>query len=87
MTFKKTGTAGIIYVLQLASLSVMWIFVSGIAWWILRLIRVAVKLNDAPDASVAISIVVIPVFFTLAGVLTYVFLGLQKNQDSGEGKT
>lgn len=87
MTPKRNRPSGIIYALQLVSLSVMWIFVSGITWWILRLIWVALKLKDAPDASVAISIVVIPVFFTLAGVLTYVFVGLQQNQDSREGKT
>lgn len=87
MTSKTPRTSGIIYALQLVSLSVMWIFVSGITWWILRLIRVALELKDAPDASVAISIVVIPVFFTLAGVLTYVFVGLQQNQDTREDKT
>lgn len=69
-----------IYFLQVASMTYIWIFVSGVAIWILNLIRVAHKLNDALNASVAISIVAIPVFFTLAGVLTYVFVGLQKGR-------
>ena len=69
-----------IYFLQVASMTYIWIFVSGVALWILNLIRVAHKLNDALNASVAISIVAIPVFFTLAGVLTYVFVGLQKGR-------
>ncbi len=69
-----------IYFLQVASMTYIWIFVSVVAIWILNLIRVAHKLNDALNASVAISIVAIPVFFALAAVLTYVFVGLQKGR-------
>lgn len=77
---QKSSRARLILILQVASLSWIWIFVSSITWWILGLIGQALKLQDAPDASVAISIVVIPVFITLAGVLTYVFVGLQRNK-------
>lgn len=69
-----------IFYLQVASMTYIWIFVLVVAIWILNLIGVAHKLNDAFDASVAISIVAIPVFFTLATVLTYVFIGLQKGR-------
>jgi arginine exporter protein ArgO len=69
-----------IYFLQVASMTYIWIFVLGVALWILNLIRVAHKLNDALNASVAISIVAIPLFFTLAAVLTYVFVGLQRGR-------
>ncbi|MFQ5824794.1 MAG: hypothetical protein ACE5JB_12110 [bacterium] len=75
MLNKKT-----IFYLQVASMTYIWIFVLSVAIWILNLIGVAHKLKDAFDASVAISIVAIPVFFTLAGVLTYVFVGLQKGR-------
>jgi hypothetical protein len=63
------------------SLSLIWAFFCVIAWWIIRLIIVSVQLQDAPDASVGISLVVIPVFGMLAGVLTYVFIGLQRNRN------
>lgn len=69
-----------IFFLQVASMAYIWVFVLGVAIWILNLIRVAHHLNDALNASVAISIVAIPVFFTLAAVLTYVFAGLQKGR-------
>jgi flagellar basal body-associated protein FliL len=68
----------------------MWVFVTGITWWIIRLIVLSVELQDAPDFSLIISIVIIPIFFTLASVLTYVFVGLQRNQaedkDNKQGK-
>lgn len=70
----------VVYWLQVASVSYIWIFVIGVAIWIFNLISVAHELNDALNASVAISIVAIPVFFSLAGILTYVFVGLQKGR-------
>ena len=44
-------------------------------------------LNDAPGASVAISIVAIPIFITLASILTFVFVGLHKKTQSSTSKT
>lgn len=70
-----------IFILQVISLSLIWVFFCAITWWILRLITVSVQLRDAPDASVGISLVVIPVFGILASVLTYVFIGLQRNRN------
>ena len=70
----------IIEVFQIVSLSLIWLLFTGIAVWIVTLIRESLKLHDAPDASVGISIVAIPVFFTLASVLTYVFVGLRKGR-------
>lgn len=60
----------------------MWIFVIGIAIWILNLISISVELNDAPGVTIGISIIAIPVFFTIASILTYVFVGFQKNKKS-----
>ena len=70
----------IIFIAQVLSVSLIWVFVIGIAVWIINLIRLALELQDVPGASVAISIVAIPVFLTLAAVLTYVFVGLQKER-------
>ena len=70
------------YWLQVASVSYIWIFVIGVAVWIFKLISVAHELDDSLNASVAISIVAIPVFFAVAAILTYVFVGLQKGKKS-----
>ena len=70
-----------IEVLQIVSISLIWLLFTGIAVWIVTLIKESLKLHDAPDASVGISIVAIPVFFTLASVLTYVFIGLRKGRE------
>ncbi|MFQ5752863.1 MAG: hypothetical protein ACE5HI_12780 [bacterium] len=75
-----------IFFLQVASVAIHWVFVVVIATWIFNLIKVAHKLSDAFDASLAISIVAIPVFVILAAILTYVFVGLQKGQKRKEIK-
>jgi hypothetical protein len=66
--------------LQVISISLIWLLFTGIAVWIASLLRESIRLHDAPDASVGISIVAIPVFFTLASILTYVFVGLKKGR-------
>jgi cytosine/uracil/thiamine/allantoin permease len=66
--------------LQILSITLIWLLFTGIAVWILNLIRESLRLHDAPDASLGISLVAIPVFFTLASVLTYVFIGLRKGR-------
>lgn len=76
----QSKTPRYVFIMQVTSLGFMWVFVGAITWWIFRLITVALELHDAPDASVGISIIVIPVFLTLAAVLTYVFVGLQRNR-------
>ncbi|MBI2206604.1 MAG: hypothetical protein HYU41_22445 [Candidatus Rokubacteria bacterium] len=59
---------------MLAGLAVL--FVTGIVTWIAHLIRTAWRLQDVPSASIGISLVAIPVFLTLGGVIVYVFVGL-----------
>ncbi len=66
--------------LQIASIIYIWIYVLAITIWIISLLRVAKELNDALNASVAIGIIAIPLFIAIAGILTYVFVGLQKSQ-------
>ncbi|OGU30796.1 MAG: hypothetical protein A2X67_07245 [Ignavibacteria bacterium GWA2_55_11] len=70
----------LIFFFQLSSVLLIWLFVIAITLWISRLIVLSLELNDAPGASVAISLVAIPVFMTLAGILTYVFVGLQRGK-------
>lgn len=69
-----------IVTLQVASVAMIWVFVLGISVWIVHLLRLSHRLHDVPSASVAISIVAIPVFLTGAAVLTYVFVGLRRGR-------
>jgi len=63
--------------LQLLSIVLMWSFLAGIVTWVLNMVRVAHSLGDALTASVGISLVAIPVYSLVAGILTYVFFGIQ----------
>jgi arginine exporter protein ArgO len=84
---KEHKTTKITFLFQIVSISLIWLFVFGITWWILRLLTISINLRDAIDASVGISILVIPIFITLASILTYVFIGLQKNRLEKEVKS
>jgi len=52
------------------------VFIGGIVTWIAHLIRTAWRLGDVPSASIGISLVAIPVFLVLLGVIVSVFWGL-----------
>jgi len=68
----------IIFIAQVASVSLIWLFVITVTLWIVNLLSLSIELHDMPGASVGISIIAIPIFTTLASVLTYVFVGLRK---------
>jgi hypothetical protein len=72
-----------VFICQLLSLIGIWIFTIGVTVWIGRLIYLARQLDDMPGGSVAISIVAIPVFWTGATVLTFVFVGLRRARARG----
>ena len=71
-------------VLQIFSIIIMWIFVAAIDIWILSLVFVARELKDALNASVVIGIMAIVLFLCIASILTYVFIGLQRNQHDSD---
>jgi len=52
------------------------LFIAGVITWIVHLIRTAWRLKDVPSASIGISLVAIPVFLVLLGVVLYVVWGL-----------
>jgi hypothetical protein len=68
--------------LQLVWIAVAFGMIGGIIIWITHLIRTAWRLGDTPSASIGISIVAIPIFLTMLGVILYVFVGLRG--DRGE---
>jgi arginine exporter protein ArgO len=74
-----------IFLLQIVSVVMIWVFVLSISVWIIHLLRLSHRLHDVPSVSVGISIVAIPVFLTGAAVLTYVFVGLQRGRGSDAG--
>jgi hypothetical protein len=71
----------IIATAQLVSFLIMWIFVIGIIIWIINLISISVELHDVPGVSLGISLIAIPVFTTLASILTYAYFGFKKKED------
>ena len=56
------------------------LFIGGIVAWIGHLIRTAWRLRDVPSASIGISLVAIPVFLVLLGVVIFVFWGLLRER-------
>ena len=71
----------VIFAIQLCTLLGIWVFSIGISVWIIHLIRLANRLQDAETGSLAISVVAIPIFLMGASVLTYVFVGLQRERE------
>jgi len=71
----------LIFIAQIASVSLIWLFVITVTLWIINLLSLSIELHDMPGASVGISMVAIPIFTILASVLTYVFVGLQKGKN------
>jgi len=66
----------VVRTLQWAMAGAAVLFIGGIITWIGHLIRTAWRLRDVPSASIGISLIAIPVFLTLLGVILYVFWGL-----------
>ncbi|NQT63259.1 MAG: hypothetical protein HQ556_09915 [Candidatus Marinimicrobia bacterium] len=63
---------------QYVSLGFIWLLVLGIIVWIINLMKLSNYLHDAQNATIVISLIIIPIFITLAGVLSYVFFGLKR---------
>jgi len=64
--------------LQFLSISLMWGFGISILIFVPWLISVAATWHDALNWTLAISLVMTPVYLTVAGTLTYVFIGLYR---------
>lgn len=67
-----------IRILQYASISLMWLFALGVLAFVMWLVAVAARWKDAENWSLVISVVMTPVYITVAATLTYVFIGLQR---------
>jgi len=80
MIKSKKVTPVYILFFQIMSLSMIWVLVISVIWWILNLLSLSNYLKDAQNATLAISLLIIPLFILLAGILTYVFVGLRRNR-------
>lgn len=75
------NTSGrVIRFLQYCTVAVMWVFSAAITLWVLQLASVAHALGDAFTASVGITLVALPIYWGLAGILTYTFFGLRRGR-------
>lgn len=72
--------------LQFVSIFLMWAFAAGILLFILWLVIVAARWKDALNWTLAISLVMAPVYLTVAGTLTYVFIGLNRGAPKQTGE-
>jgi hypothetical protein len=72
--------------IQYLSILLMWLFAAGTLIFVPWLIVVAARWNDALNWTLAISLVMTPVYLTVAGTLTYVFIGLQRGAPKEKGE-
>ena len=82
MTGQRSVSERTVRRLQWLWLGAAFALIGGIVTWITHLIRTAWRLGDVPSASIGISLVSIPIFLTMLGLILYVFVGLRG--DRGE---
>ena len=80
MTGQRSVSERTVRRLQLLWLGVAFALIGGIVSWITHLIRTAWRLGDVPSASIGISLVSIPIFLTMMGLILYVFVGLRRDR-------
>lgn len=77
---------GRIIIIQVVLLSFLWMLASAMTWLFINLVEVSYEVNDHQSASIAISILGVIVFWILAGILTYVLVGLYRGRKKAENK-
>ena len=70
----------LLFAAQVTGISLVWVFVVSISVVIIHMLLVSLELKDALGFSVVISLIAIPLFWLLASVLTYVFVGIRRNR-------
>lgn len=71
----------VIYYCQWASLALIWFMLIGIVYFLSNSLVQAYAHDDIPTATTVISCLAMIVYCTLVGVLTYVFVGLQRGRN------
>ena len=86
MLGKIKSIFGKIIIIQVVLLSFLWMLASAMTWLFINLVEVSYEVNDHQSASIAISILGVIVFWILAGILTYVLVGLYRGRKKVENK-
>jgi len=73
----------LIRIMQYFSIFLMWVFALAVLILVPWLVFVAARWDDALNWSLAISLVMTPIYLIVAGTLTYVFVGLQRGSARG----
>lgn len=84
MSGPRSASDRTVRAIQWAMAGAVVLFIGGVVTWIIHLIRTAWRLKDVPSASIGISLVAIPVFLVLLGVVLYVFWGLLTDRSERE---
>ncbi len=71
----------VIRALQLLTIGGMWVFTLGVLTFVPWLVFVAARWDDAPNWSLVIAIIFLPVYITVAATLTYVYFGLHRGRE------
>ncbi len=77
---KMKSFFGSLIFIQIILLSFLWMLASSMTLLLINLVHVSYEVDDHQTASIAISILGIIVFWILAGILTYVLVGLYKGR-------
>ncbi len=80
----KKNEERVITFIQGLTLAGIWLLAASMTLLFINLIYISYQVNDHQTASIAISIVAVAVFWILAGILTYVFIGLHRHGRKGE---
>lgn len=65
-------------------LAAIWSVAASMTLLFINLIHISYQVDDHQTASIAISIVAVAVFWILASILTYVFIGLRRHRKKEE---
>jgi heme/copper-type cytochrome/quinol oxidase subunit 2 len=74
------------FFIQIILLSFLWMLASAMTLLFINLVEVSYQVNDHQTASIAISILGVIVFWILAGILTYVLVGLHRGRKKADNK-
>lgn len=74
------------FFIQIILLSFLWMLASAMTLLFINLVEVSYQVNDHQSASIAISILGVIVFWILAGILTYVLVGLHRGRKKADNK-
>ncbi len=73
--------------LQYCSIAMMWGFAAAIMIFVPWLIYIAARWHDALNWTLAISLIMTPVYLTVAATLTYVFIGLRRGAPKDQAES